>query len=180
MLAAMHDLIRALDTHPRPVVSLVRGACLGGGLEVALAGDLIWASDRAALGCPEIKLGVLAPFAAALLPRRVGLGRALDLILSGEAVAAEQAATFGLVDRVFPDESFEADAREALGRIAERSGPALGIARRAVRQAVAAPTLEAALEAMRSCYRAHVFTLEDANEGLRAFLAKRPPVFQDR
>ena len=180
MLEAMAGLVRALERHPRPTVALLRGACLGGGLEVALACDLIWASDRAALGSPEIKLGVLAPFAAALLPRRVGLGRALELLLTGEAIPAERALALGLLERVYPDATFEADAGAALARLASRSGPALGTARRAVREALAAPSLDAALDLVLSRYRAEVLPLADASEGLRAFLEKRPPAWRDR
>lgn len=180
MLAAMDALVRALDAHPRPVVALVRGACLGGGLEVALACDMIWASERAALGCPEIKLGVLAPFAAALLPRRVGMGRALELILSGEATDSRTALSMGLIERTFPDETFDKDTRAALDRLAERSGPALGIARLAVREAVASPDLDAALRRVRLVYTHNTLKLADAHEGLKAFLEKRPAVWQDR
>jgi cyclohexa-1,5-dienecarbonyl-CoA hydratase len=180
MLAAMDALVRAIDGHPRPVVALVRGACLGGGLEVALACDLVWASERSALGCPEIKLGVLAPFAAALLPRRVGMGRALELILSGEAVDAESAHAIGLVERVFEDARFEEDARAALEKLAERSGPALGVARLAVREALAAKDLDAALTRVRQIYQHDTQELEDAREGLTAFLEKRAAVWKDR
>jgi cyclohexa-1,5-dienecarbonyl-CoA hydratase len=180
MLAAMERLVLALDRHPRPVVALVRGACLGGGLELALACDLIWASERAALGCPEIKLAVLAPFATALLPRRIGLGRALEVLLTGEAMSASDGLRLGLVERVFADESFERDAQAALARLAERSGPAMGLARLAAREALAAPTLDAALAALRARYRTSVFGLADASEGLTAFLEKRPAVWRDR
>jgi cyclohexa-1,5-dienecarbonyl-CoA hydratase len=180
MLEGMDALIRALEHHPRPTVSLVRGACLGGGLEVALACDLIWASERAALGCPEIKLGVLAPFASALLPRRVGLGRAHELLLTGEAILATEAKAIGLVERVLPDATFEAETTAALVRLAERSGAALGIARRATREALVAPTLDAALDAMRARYKTDVLDLHDAKEGLSAFLEKRPAVWKDR
>ncbi len=180
MLASMDALVRAIDAHPRPVVALVRGACLGGGLEVALACDMIWASERSALGCPEIKLGVLAPFAAALLPRRVGMGRALDLILGGEAIDAATALRVGLIERTFADESFEKDTKAALDRLAERSGPALGVARLAVREALAAKDLDGALQRMRLVYRHNTLKLADAREGLQAFLEKRPAVWQDR
>ncbi|HZU97587.1 MAG TPA: enoyl-CoA hydratase-related protein [Planctomycetota bacterium] len=180
MLAAMDALIRALDAHPRPVVALVRGACLGGGLELALACDMIWASERAALGCPEIKLGVLAPFATALLPRKVGTGRALELLLTGEALPAEVAQNFGLVERVYKDESFEPETVAALEKLAERSGPALGVARLAVREALAAKDLGAALDRMRLVYRNQTLGLADAREGLTAFLEKRAAVWQDR
>ncbi len=180
MLAAMEALVRALDEHTRPTVALVRGACLGGGLEVAVACDLVWASERAALGCPEIKLGVLAPFASALLPRRIGMGRALELLLSGEAVSAEKAHAMGLVERVFADETFEKDSTQALEKLAERSGAALGIARLAVREALAARDLDGALARMRHVYRNNTLKLADAREGLTAFIEKRPAVWKDR
>ncbi|MBI3726257.1 enoyl-CoA hydratase/isomerase family protein [bacterium] len=179
MLEAMASLVRALEQHPRPVVALVRGACLGGGFEVALACDLIYSSDRAAFGCPEIKLGVFAPFASALLPRRVGFGRALELLLLGEALSASEAHARGVVERVFPDETFDAESRAALARIAERSGPALGVARRAVRESLAERSLFVALEAMRARYKRDVSGLADAEEGCRAFLEKRAPAWRD-
>jgi len=108
------------------------------------------------------------------------MGRALELILSGEAVSAESALRIGLVERVFPDEGFEKTASEALEKLAERSGPALGIARLAVREALATADLDSALKRMRHVYRHNTLRLADAREGLAAFLEKRAAVWQDR
>jgi len=181
MLAAMDALVRAIDAHPRPVVAprarrVPRRRPRG---RARVRPDLGERAARA-LGCPEIKLGVLAPFAAALLPRRVGMGRALELILSGEATDARTALAMGLIERTFPDETFEKDAKAALERLADRSGPALGVARRAVREAIASPDLDAALPPDAARLPEQHAQLADAREGLAAFIEKRPAVWQDR
>ncbi len=108
------------------------------------------------------------------------MGRALELLLSGEAVSAEKAHAMGLVERVFADETFEKDSTQALEKLAERSGAALGIARLAVREALAARDLDGALARMRHVYRNNTLKLADAREGLTAFIEKRPAVWKDR
>ena len=179
MMDALGELFAAFARVPQPVVAVVQGAALGGGCEVVLGADLCLASERASFGQPEIRLGVFAPPASVLLPRIVGERRALGLLLTGEAWSARQALEAGLVNAVFPDASFEADAEAAIARLASLSGPALRLAKRAVRAAgeLSEPAAHRLLHAI---YMNELMTLEDPGEGLRSFLEKRPPVWRHR
>ena len=103
MLASLHALVLAMVEFPAPILVAVRGQCLGGGLEVALAGGLIFAAPDAQFGQPELKLGVFAPAASVLLPYRVNQPAAEDLLLSGRSIDAAEARTIGLVHTVFED-----------------------------------------------------------------------------
>src|SRR5271157_614906 len=98
-LARLHGLLRRIAEAPAPTIAAVRGQCLGGGLELALACDLILAEETAQLGCPEIQLGVFPPAASALLPVRIGAGPAANLVLSGTSVTGTAGAAMGLVAR---------------------------------------------------------------------------------
>ena len=103
MLAALHGLVMAMIEFPAPILVAVRGQCLGGGLEVAMAGSMIFAAPDAQLGQPEMKLGVFAPAASVLLPYRVNAAVAEDLLLSGRSVGAAEAREIGLVHAVADD-----------------------------------------------------------------------------
>src|SRR5271157_1316093 len=98
-LTRLHALLRRIAEAPAPTIAAVRGQCLGGGLELALACDLILAEETAQLGCPEIQLGVFPPAASALLPVRIGAGPAANLVLSGTSVTGTAGAAMGLVAR---------------------------------------------------------------------------------
>jgi cyclohexa-1,5-dienecarbonyl-CoA hydratase len=129
-------------------------------------------------GQPEIALGVFPPAACALLPALAGPGAAAELILTGDPIPAARALALGLVARVVPDEQVEADVRALAARIARHSAAALRAAKGALRAAGAA-----AAPALRAAERAYVNGLmrtDDAVEGLRAFLEKRPPVWAHR
>jgi cyclohexa-1,5-dienecarbonyl-CoA hydratase len=177
MMQALLAVFEALERTELPTVSVVQGAALGGGCELALGTDLCLASDRASFGQPEIKLGVFAPPASVLLPWLVGERRALQLLLTGETIAAEEAKRIGIVNEVFPAHRFAEAAAQWIGRIADLSGAALRFAKRAVREARRAPTSDAHRELVRT-YLAELMATADANEGLRAFLEKRAPVWK--
>lgn len=179
MMEALRDLFDAFDRVPVPTVAVVHGAALGGGMEVALGTDLCIASDRASFGQPEIRLGVFAPPASVLLPRVCGERRALGLLLTGETIPATEAHAMGIVNRVFPAESFDADSSAFLARLLEHSGAALRLAKRAV---VSTRALErgSAQRAVFDQYMDELMETADAHEGLRAFLEKRPPAWRHR
>lgn len=179
MLGALKALFDAFERLPVPSIAVVHGAALGGGCELALATDLCLASERASFGQPEIRLGVFAPPASVLLPRLAGERGALGLLLSGEAVSAVEAKTLGIVNRVFPEASFAADADAWIDRIAALSGAALRLAKQAVR-AARGLTVAEAHEHVMELYADDLMGTADASEGLRAFLEKRPPVWTDR
>ncbi|HEY5599026.1 MAG TPA: cyclohexa-1,5-dienecarbonyl-CoA hydratase, partial [Kiloniellales bacterium] len=103
MLRRLHALIRRMVDCPVPILVAVRGQCLGGGLEVAAAGNLLFAAPDAKFGQPEIKLAVFAPAASCLLPERIGQARAEDLLFSGRSLSADEALSWGLVAAVADD-----------------------------------------------------------------------------
>jgi cyclohexa-1,5-dienecarbonyl-CoA hydratase len=176
MLAGLHALIVAMLEFPAPILVAVRGQCLGGGLELALAGSLIFASPDAQLGQPEMKLGVFAPAASVLLPYRVGAAAAEDLLLSGRSVAAEEARAIGLVHTIADDPG-----AAALGwfdsHLAQKSAASIRFALRAARLARLDP-IRAGLAAVEQLYLQGLMNTRDANEGLAAFLARRAPAWE--
>lgn len=173
MLTSLHALVLAMVDFPAPILVAVSGQCLGGGLEVALAGGLIFASTDAQFGQPEMKLGVFAPAASVLLPYRVNQPAAEDLLLSGRSIDAQQAKAIGLVHTVFDDPQTAAlayfDAHLA-GKSAASMACAMTAARGSMRREVRARLAE-----VEQLYLNRLMQTRDANEGLLAFLAKRKP-----
>ena len=172
-------VVEALLDLPFPVVAAVRGAALGGGCELAAACDLVLAREDAVLGQPEIRLGVFPPAAAALLPRLLGRQRALDLVLTGRTLDADEALRIGLVQRVFPAGAFEEEVEACLERLAGHSRPVVRLAKRATLRALERPLREAMHDAER-LYLDDLMELRDPVEGLEAFLEKRRPAWEDR
>ena len=167
-----------LDTLPIPSIALINGYAFGGGLELALACTFRLAARTARLGLPEIKLGLVPGYGGTQrLPRLIGEARALEMILTGRAVMAEEALQIGLVNRLVDGDLIEAGisfAREMTGY----SLPALGFARDAVRRGLAT-SLREGLE-IEADLNTLAFQIADAVEGMTAFLEKRKPVFRDR
>ncbi|HEY1430574.1 MAG TPA: enoyl-CoA hydratase-related protein [Stellaceae bacterium] len=166
-----------LDGLPIPSVALINGYAFGGGLELALACTFRLAVRSARLGLPEIKLGLIPGYGGTQrLPRLIGEARALEIILTGRTVEAEEAERIGLVNRIVEGDLIEAGAsfaREMTGY----SLPALGLARDAVHRGLALP-LKEGLE-IEADLNTLAFQTADAVEGMLAFLEKRKPVFRD-
>lgn len=178
MLRAFHGVIERLLSVEIPVVAAVNGPALGGGCELVLAADVVLGRAGAILGQPEIRLGLLAPAAAVLLPRLIGRQAALDLLLSGRTVEMTEARDLGLVGRVLPGDRFREEVDEYVEAMAELSRPVLRLTKRAVQEASELP-LSRALERVESIYRDELMALADPHEGLAAFLEKRSPVWRD-
>lgn len=167
-----------LEELPMPSIAAINGFALGGGLELALACTFRVAVSSARLGLPEIRLGLIPGHGGTQrLPRLIGRGKALELILTGELVDARQAERLGLVNRVVETDAVSA-ALELAERLSAFSLPALRLARQAVLSSDEGP-LAAGLET-EARLGAVAYTLEDAQEGMSAFLEKRPPRFGDR
>ena len=178
MLRELHALVLHLVESPVPVLVAVRGQCLGGGLEVAAAGNLIFAAPGAMLGQPEVKLAVFAPAASCLLPERIGQARAEDLLFSGRSITAEEALRIGLVTAVAEDpEQAALDYFDQF--LAPLSASTLRYAVRAAR-GDAIERIRAKLARVEKIYLEELMATHDAVEGLTAFIAKRPAVWQDR
>jgi cyclohexa-1,5-dienecarbonyl-CoA hydratase len=177
MLREFHGLFRDIARASVPVLAAVRGQCLGGGLELAAFSNRLFAAPDARLGQPEIGLGVFAPVASLLLRERMGRAAAEDLCLTGRSIGVEEALRLGLVDAVAddPEAAALAYAREHLCR---HSASSLRHAVRAVR----AGFLEhffTDLDRVEQAYLQELMATEDAVEGIRAFLDKRPPQWRN-
>lgn len=178
MLSALHGLIKRMLNYPCAILVAVRGQCLGGGLEVALAGNLIFATPDAKLGQPEIKLGTFAPAASCLLPGRVGQANAEDLLLSGRSVTAEEGLRMGLVNRL-ADDTEAAVLTYFDEHLAAHSACALRFAVKAARADLAQRVGQRLDEVEQLCGQELVKT-HDMLEGLVAFQEKRPPRWANR
>ena len=176
MIRGFGRLFTQLRAFPAPTVAVVQGAALGGGMELALGCDLVLAGASARFGQPEIALGVFPPIAAALLPTLLGSQRAARLILMGETITAEEAARLGLATFVVADDELPARLDQILSRFHTLSAVALGLAKRALLTG-ADLGVTRALEPIEGLYLTELMATADADEGLRAFMEKRPPVW---
>jgi cyclohexa-1,5-dienecarbonyl-CoA hydratase len=173
MLASLHALLIELVEFPAPVLVAVKGQCLGGGLELALAGGPIFAAPTAQLGQPEIKLGVFAPAASVLLPYRVNQPTAEDLLLSGRSLSGSEAHACGLVHALADDPEAAALAYFEQ-HLQDKSAAALACALAASRGAMRRE-VRTRLAEVEHLYLERLMRTRDANEGLEAFVAKRQP-----
>lgn len=174
-----HRIYRAIECSPKPFIAAVNGYALGGGCELALACDIRIAAENARFGQPEINIGILPGFGGSQrLPRLVGKGRALEMILTGEMIDAAEAWRIGLANRLVPRESLSGEANQLARVIAAKSAAAVRLCKEAVGNGLE-------MDLARGCaYEADLFgfsfSLEDQKEGMAAFLEKRQPVFLDR
>lgn len=178
MLKGLHALINRMLDWPVPLLFAVRGQCLGGGLELALAGNFLFAAPDAQFGQPEMKLAVFAPAASCLLPARIGQARAEDLLYSGRSIDAQTALAWGLANQLADDPA--AAALEYFDRhLAGKSASSLALAVRAAREpfAIAAKRRLAEVEVL---YLKELMHTRDAGEGLQAFVEKRTPLWENR
>ena len=180
MLPGFHVMIGDILAHPVPTLAQVSGFCLGGGFELAIACGLIFAGEKSKYAVPEIQLGVFPPVAAALLPFLANGVTASHMLLTGAKLSAEQMKDCGIVNEVVPAAELDQYVVDYVEKnILPRSASSLRFANRAVRMSV------------NSLYRQHICDLErlyldelmkshDANEGINAFLAKRPAEWKNR
>jgi cyclohexa-1,5-dienecarbonyl-CoA hydratase len=178
-LSAFHGAVRLLRNLGAVTVACVRGHCLGGGLELALACDLILATDDAIFGLPEITLGCYPPVAAALLPPWIGRPRALELLLTGRTFTATEAERLGLLTRVVPAAELDRACDDVTSALLAQSGAALRLAKRAARAGESLP-FDAALTEAERIYLDELVATDDMNEGIAAFLEKRKPTWRHR
>jgi cyclohexa-1,5-dienecarbonyl-CoA hydratase len=179
MLDSFHAIFRQLEQIAKPVIALVDGAALGGGCELIAACDIVIASDRSRFGQPEIKLGVFPPVAAILLPLVIGEKRARELILTGEIIDATEAQRLGLCSHVVPPAHLEGKLLEVVSKLKELSGTSLQFARHAL-DLGRGRSLDAALTEQENIYLHELMKTADANEGVKAFMEKRKPVWRHR
>jgi cyclohexa-1,5-dienecarbonyl-CoA hydratase len=181
MLKQFHQLFYTLADLAIPSAALVSGQCLGGGMELALMCNFMFADKSAMLGQPEIQLGVLAPPASLLLPMKVGQARADDLLLTGRVMSAEEAAGMGLLTALYDDrESMLAGVDTWTAKqIVRKSASSLKFAVKAARLEFNRVVKERLKEQER-LYIDELMVTHDANEGIASFLEKRRPDWQDK
>lgn len=178
MLELFHTIFRTMADMDAPVIALVQGAALGGGCELITACDLAVATASARFGQPEIRVGAFPPVAAVELPVAMGPRRAAEMLFTGETISAEEAATGGLINRVFPDATFATDAAAYVELVSRHSGAVLACTKEALRLG-RGRTLQEALPDLETLYLDKLMKTHDAREGLTAFMEKRRPDFKD-
>jgi enoyl-CoA hydratase len=177
MLGRRFELWDRMRKISKPIIAAVSGYCLGGGNELAMNCDIIIASETASFGQPEVNVGIM-PGAGGTqrLTRAVGKQKAMEMILSGKSISADEAHRIGLVNRVVPVESLMEEARKMANEIASKPPISIRAAKEAILKAEDT-TLEVGLDFERKAFYT-LFATEDGKEGMKAFLEKRKPVFK--
>jgi enoyl-CoA hydratase len=174
-----HRICSLIERAPFPVIGAVNGFALGGGCELALSCDFLYASDKAKLGQPEVNLGVMPGFGGTQrLARRVGIGRARELCYTGDAIAADEALRIGLVNHVVAHEKLLDKGLELARMVAARGPVAVKMCKHLVQRGQDLDLANA--NAMEADVFGFLCATEDRHEGMAAFLAKRPPAFKGR
>ena len=173
------EVFSRIENLPVPVIAAVNGYALGGGLEIALACNIRLCSEKAQFGAPEVKLGIIpGDGGTQRLPRLVGLGRAMEMILTGDFIDAQEAYRIGLVNKIFPHEELMDKAMELAQKIASRPPLAVKYAKEAVNRSQEGD--KASGFALESYLHALTCTTEDKKEGVAAFLEKRKGKFKGK
>ncbi|GAM08683.1 3-hydroxybutyryl-CoA dehydratase [Geobacter sp. OR-1] len=178
MALRAHRIFAGIERSAKPFIAAVNGYALGGGCELAMACDIRMAAETAKFGQPEVNLGILPGFGGTQrLPRLIGKGRALELILTGEMIDAREALRIGLVNRIVAPGELLDETRLLAGKIAAKGLPALQLCKQAVINGLE-------MDIARGCaYEAELFAnsfaTADQKEGMAAFLEKRPAAFRD-
>jgi len=173
------SLFNSIDNFPKPVIAMVNGFCLGGGNELAMACDIRIASENARFSQPEINLGIMCGGGGTQrLPKLVGEGRAMEMVLTGDMLDAATAERYGLVNHVYPSADLEAETMSLAEKIAEKAPIALQLSKEAVKFA-SRSNLDEGLRREVDLF-AICFSTEDKKEGVAAFLEKRKPEFKGR
>jgi len=179
MLDAFHAAFSGMLEVGKPVICVVNGPAIGGGAELAAFGDLVIATPKARFAQPEISIGVFPPLASTILPFLVGPKRALEIVLTGEAISAERALELGLINRLVPEANLQQAVNEMAERITAHSGPVLTMAKKAILGGMGL-SLRDGLKHSMNIFLNELYRLEDSQEGLRALVEKRKPNWKNR
>ena len=172
-------IFHKMETWPKPIIAAINGACLGGGLELALCCHIRLAAEGIRLGQPEINLGIIPGFGGTQrLFRVIGQSKATELILTGDSISAQEAMPLGLVSRVYPPDDLMPQAIALARRIASKGQLAVRAALKAIQQGSELGVRDGLL--LEATLFGALFESEDKQEGLAAFLEKRPPHFKNR
>jgi len=178
-LDAFNRVFQAIREISKPLIVVVNGPAIGAGSELVAFGDMVIATPKAKFAQPEVKLGIFPPFAAVMLPQVIGPKKTYELILTGEALSAEEALALGFVNRLVPENQLKKTVEEIVARIGEFSAPVLEMTKRVIGSSIGLP-LDQAMRQSHNIYLNELMALEDVQEGLRAVLEKRKPVWRNR
>ncbi len=178
LLQVFHRIFETVRLIDVIAVAAVEGVAFGGGFQLALGCNLVVASDSARFAVPEINMGLFPPLACVVLPRAAPRRKAMEWILTGAEIPARELLAFGLVNRVFPDDTFEAHLSDFIGELTNKSAPVLQLAKRAQAESYYA-AYEEALYKAENLYLRELSALADSHEGVRAYLEERPPQWRN-
>lgn len=178
-LEAFNRVFRAIAEISKPLIVVVNGQAIGAGSELVAFGDMIIATPNARFAQPEVKMGVFPPFAAIMLPAVIGPKKTYELILTGQALTAEEALELGFVNRVVPESALDNTVKELVSRILEFSAPVLEMTKKVIATSIGRPLADA-MKKSQDIYLNQLMSLQDVEEGLRAVLEKRKPVWKNR
>jgi cyclohexa-1,5-dienecarbonyl-CoA hydratase len=179
MLAVVHGVIRKLGALPQITIAVVHGACLGGACELVSACDFVVASEQSSFATPEIMVGCYPPVAVARFASVMGYHRAADMILTARTFSAAEALASGFINRLFPAEELETGLATLMQELLSKSSAVLRITIKALRE-LSSRDFHAALKRSEEIYCNELLRTEDVEEGVLAFLEKRPPVWKHR
>jgi len=179
MLEVMHSVIRNLLALPQATIALVRGVCLGGGCELASSCDFIVAAEDSTFATPEILVGCYPPVALARFSQMIGYHRAAEMILTGRRFSAREAQAMGLINRVFAANELDNGVQALLDELLGKSGAVLRLTLKGLRE-LSLQNFDAALKLSEEIYCRELLKTHDVEEGVRAFLEKRPPKWLHR
>jgi cyclohexa-1,5-dienecarbonyl-CoA hydratase len=179
MLAKFHAVIRALVASRKVTIAAVHGHCLGGGAELAMVCDLVYTSELATWGFPEIKLGCYPPVAATVLAALVGQKHAADLVLTGRSITGKEAASIGLANSVVAEVDMDRTVQETVQHLSQLSPAALAIAKKSI-YAWDSIHFDKGLARAEKIYLEELMKTDDAQEGIAAFLEKRQPKWKGK
>lgn len=179
MLQAFHAVFRRLAQADCLTIAAVHGHCLGGGMELAAFCDFVIATESARFGQPEIKLGCFPPVAMVILPQRIGMHAARNLILTGQQISATEAQRLGLVTRVVSDQDLQPAVEALRGELRTLSPSVLHLTRKTLAR-LHSDDFVKQIEEVERVYLAELMQTHDAQEGIRAFLEKRKPVWKGK
>jgi len=178
MIKAFHGMFRRMDGLKVPSLAVVNGAALGGGCELALYCDLVIATEKAKFGQPEIQVGVLPPIAALILPRIIGRKKAMEMILCGDTIGAQEALNLGLVNKLVPEASLGQEVEAYVGKLSKLSGIVLKLTKEAALAGLD-DDFDKGLRNIEQIYLDKLMKTHDATEGLMSFLEKRKPAWKN-
>lgn len=179
MIEAFHRMFRLMDALKVPSIAVVNGSALGGGCELALYCDMVIASEKSRFGQPEIQVGVFPPIAALIFPRMIGRKKAMELILAGDTISAQDALNLGLINKVVPEASFQEEVSGFIEKFKKLSGIVLKLAKEATLAGLN-DDIDKGLRTIEEIYLGRLMKTHDAIEGLQAFLDKRKPTWKNQ